>query len=423
MNKHQAYIISADMGYGHQRATYPLLDWAETDIINLNSQPRDKNWWDQQRKMYEFVSSFKTTPIIGGLLFSVMDYMQRIEPFYPPRDLSKPIWQQLFFTKAIERGLGKELFDSLAENPLPIITSFFNTVYMADYYRYPGQVYCLVCDADISRAWAPYDPKKSKVIYLAPNVRTRERLMMYGVKGNNIHVTGFPMPEELVGGVNKDIIRHDLARRLARLDHDGLYRDKYDTLIKKHLAGEPIPSAKDAPVITFAVGGAGAQRSIADDLLFSLKKMLQKKEIKLNLVAGVRRDVADYFEDRVKYYKLHNLDNIKILYHRTKNDYFVDFNETLRETDILWTKPSELSFYAGLGIPMILSEPLGSQENFNREWLIAIGAGIDAHNPRYADNWLPKWLDTGRLARAAMQGFIEAESLGTYNIEKIVFGK
>jgi len=422
MSDHQAYIVTADMGYGHQRATFPLSSWATPEIINLNSQPNDKQWWDQQRFMYESISGFKSTPLLGGLVFGAMDYLQKIEPFYPPRDLSKPIWQQLFFINAIKKGLGKELFTNLAKKPLPIITSFFNTVYMADYYRYPGQVYCIVCDADISRAWAPYNPKKSKAIYLAPNSRTRERLIMYGVKPNRIHVTGFPMPKELIGSESKEIIRHNLARRLARLDHQGLYRAKYDSLITKHLAGEALAPTKDAPVITFAVGGAGAQKGIAGQLLSSLQKMLLKKEIKLNLVAGVRKDVANYFYEQSKLYKLDKLDNLKIIYQPTKNDYFNAFNEVLNETDLLWTKPSEMSFYCALGIPIILSEPVGCQEIFNREWLIAIGAGIDGKEPLYADDWLPKWLATGRLARAAMQGYIEAESLGIYNIEKVVFG-
>ena len=35
--KHKAWIISADMGYGHQRAAYPLKDIAYERIINSNS--------------------------------------------------------------------------------------------------------------------------------------------------------------------------------------------------------------------------------------------------------------------------------------------------------------------------------------------------------------------------------------------------
>ena len=48
--------------------------------------------------------------------------------------------------------------------------------------------------------------------------------------------------------------------------------------------------------LTFAVGGAGAQKTMAGDILVSLKKRLLKEELHLNLVAGVRNDVYLYFK-------------------------------------------------------------------------------------------------------------------------------
>ena len=37
--------------------------------------------------------------------------------------------------------------------------------------------------------------------------------------------------------------------------------------------------------------------------------------------------------------------------------------------------------------------------------------------------WLADWLNSGWLAEAAIQGFVEAPKYGTYNIKKIVLGK
>ena len=48
------------------------------------------------------------------------------------------------------------------------------------------------------------------------------------------------------------------------------------------------------------------------------------------------------------------------------------FNEILRTTDILWTAIGVV-FYVALGLPIIITEPLGSQEVFNRKWLVGIG--------------------------------------------------
>ena len=112
--------------------------------------------------------------------------------------------------------------------------------------------------------------------------------------------------------------------------------------------------------------------------------------------------------------------NVNILYQEDKLGYFKEFNKILRSTDILWTKPSELTFYSGLGLPIIMSEPIGYQEKYNREWLLEIGAGINSKNPEYVDEWLFDWLASGWLAEAAMQGFMDAPTMGTYNIENIV---
>jgi len=102
-------------------------------------------------------------------------------------------------------------------------------------------------------------------------------------------------------------------------------------------------------------------------------------------------------------------------------DYFALFNKVLLTTDILWTKPSELSFYAGLGLPIIMAPTIGSQEDFNRTWLHAVGAGMEQEDPRYTHQWLFDWLESGWLAQAAMEGFLDAPKHGTYHIEKIVF--
>ncbi len=112
--------------------------------------------------------------------------------------------------------------------------------------------------------------------------------------------------------------------------------------------------------------------------------------------------------------------NIEVIYEPNISDYFEKFNQVLRKTDILWTKPSELSFYCGLGIPIIIAPTIGSQEDFNREWLLKLGSGILQENPSYVEEWLFDLLQSGWLAEAAMQGFIEAEKMGTYNITNII---
>lgn len=108
---------------------------------------------------------------------------------------------------------------------------------------------------------------------------------------------------------------------------------------------------------------------------------------------------------------------IEIIFEKDIETYFQKFNLVLRKTDILWTKPSELSFYCALGIPVIISSPVGSHEECNMKWLLRRGFGIFQENPNFVNEWLFDWLESGCLAEVAMEGFIKGEKFGTINIE------
>lgn len=423
--KNKIHLVTVDMGYGHQRATYPLIDISDGGVISANNyegiDPKEKASWHSGKKWYEIISYFKKVPILGDLVFGAMDHFQKIDKFYPKRDLSSPSMQQKYFFKKIKAGMGKKLIEKLNKKPLPLVTSFFVTAYFAEHYNYNEDIYCIVCDADISRAWAPLNPSTSLVKYLVPNKRVKKRLILYGVSEKNIFITGFPLPKENIGGRNKSILKGDLRARLYKLDPLGVYRKKYAKLLNNYLGSSyEIKEPKRPLTITFTIGGAGAQRELGIKILYSLKEKIIANKVRLNLVAGSRDDVYQYFSKAVKDCGLFDSEKVKIIFHEEKIKYFSLFNQILRETDILWTKPSELTFYSGLGIPILMSEPIGSQEHYNREWLLAIGAGIDSKDPRYTNEWLFDWLESGWLAEAAMQGFLDAPSLGTYNIEDLV---
>jgi hypothetical protein len=114
------------------------------------------------------------------------------------------------------------------------------------------------------------------------------------------------------------------------------------------------------------------------------------------------------------------LSNLKVIFGRSKPEYFRKFSDALHTTDVLWTKPSELSFYCGLGIPIVISPLIGSQEAYNRKWLLEIGAGVPQEDPAYAGQWLFDLLGTGRLAEIAWSGFQNARQCGTFNILEIL---
>jgi hypothetical protein len=75
-----------------------------------------------------------------------------------------------------------QAFDRKIDSKIPYISAFHNTAFMAEYFNYSGDIFCIVCDTDIARSWAPLHPKQSKIKYFTPNKRTTERLISYGVK-------------------------------------------------------------------------------------------------------------------------------------------------------------------------------------------------------------------------------------------------
>lgn len=427
----RAYVISVNMGYGHQRTAFPLKKIAPGNkFINANDYrgipEKDKKMWERARMFYEFISRFKRVPIVGSIVFSLYDRFQRILNFYPKKDLSKPDFQVRQFFSLFKKGWGKHFIEELAEKagkrPLPIIATFFIPAFMAEFFNYPGEIYCVVCDADISRSWAPFNPQKSRIKYFAPNSRTADRLQLYGIKKKNIFLTGYPLPEENIGEKGMSILKKDLRRRLSNLDPEERYFKHYSPLVKSFLGNLP-KGAKSPLTLAFAVGGAGAQKKIGKQILYYLKEEIKKGDVKLILIAGIREEVNIFFESSIKKAGFKEPKNVEVVFDKKIEKYFEKFNKALRKTDILWTKPSELSFYSALGIPILVAPPVGSQEDFNKRWLLKSGFGIAQRNIQYINQWLFDWLKAGYFAEAAMQGFIEGRSQGTKEIKKIVFSK
>ncbi|MEK7174629.1 MAG: hypothetical protein AAB759_03140 [Patescibacteria group bacterium] len=418
----RAWVVDVSMGYGHQRTAYPLRDLAPDGVVlNANDYAgmpaSDRSTWAEGRAFYEFVSKTERLPVLGRLIFGAFDRFQRIIDFYPRRSHSEPTLQLRQNFRLIRRGWGEDLIRRLAKNPLPLVTTFFTVAYMAEFFNYPGDIYCAVCDTDISRTWAPPDAAASRIRYFAPTAHAAERLARYGVRPENIFLTGYPLPKENLGSAKGTIARRDLAHRIANLDPRGVYRAGYGRVVRQY-AGV-IPRRADHPLtVMFAIGGAGAQRNIALAAAGAFEPKIRAQTIRFRIAVGSRKEPRDLV--RAGLIKLGLEKNVELIGAKTTTEYFSAFNEALRETDILWTKPSELSFYAGLGIPIIIAPPLGSQEDFNKDWLMTIGAGMPQKDPRYVDQWLFDYLEAGWFAEAALQGFVGVEKAGAYHIEQIV---
>lgn len=425
MNKfiNKAWVVSADMGYGHQRAVYPLKDIAEDGIITVGSSEAvsksEQKLWKRLLNAYEFFSRAKGVPLIGPPVFSMLDSMMKIPSFYPMRNLSNSTFQVDLLESFIEKGLCKGMLEKIATKNLPMITSFYASAIAADKKGF-NKVYCIICDADINRVWVAKDPWESRVEYFAPCGKAAQRLRAYGVPDERIHLTGFPLPFELLGDENLSILKKDLAQRLFYLDPKGKFWARHGRNVEYFLGKENCVFRNERKLtITYAVGGAGAQKEIGQKIANSLKDKLEEGEIRLILVAGIRREVNEYFKE-VKKEIDPDGDSIRIIFSESLHEYFDLFNQSLHETDILWTKPSELSFYCALGIPIVMSPIIGSQEKFNRKWLREIQAAMKQEKPDYTNQWLYDLLNRGILAESAWDGFLKARKFGTFKIKQVL---
>jgi hypothetical protein len=93
--KRKFWLVSADMGYGHQRAIYPLKVLSVSGgILNTNTSPKatpkERRLWKEALGIYEFMSRAGRIPLIGGLITNLMDRLLYIPKYYPLKDMPKP---------------------------------------------------------------------------------------------------------------------------------------------------------------------------------------------------------------------------------------------------------------------------------------------------------------------------------------------
>jgi hypothetical protein len=425
----QPLIASVAMGYGHLRAAHSLASAIGSEVVHADRPPLagadELRLWKASRRLYEATSRASQVPVLGAPLRPFLESLTHIPHLHPRRDLSRPTFQVRSLHRLVEKGLGRGLAERLRETGQPLLTTFFASAIAAAHHG-GERVYCVVTDSDVNRSWAPLRPDRTQIVYLAPSRRAERRLRAYGVPRERIEFTGFPLPHGLLGGPELPACRRNLAARLARLDRRGAFRGQAGDEIHPLFGGE-LPAAEEGrpPLVTYAVGGAGAQAGLAREILQGLRPAIEQRRLRLCLVAGVREEVAESFHRWIREAGLegHLGEGVRVLAEPSLPRYFARFDELLAETDALWTKPSEMTFYAALGLPLILSPPVGVHERYNRRWAMENGPGLEQRDPCHAGDWLREWLDEGTLAAAAWYGFLRLPKLGLYRILERVAGR
>jgi hypothetical protein len=174
----------------------------------------------------------------------------------------------------------------------------------------------------------------------------------------------------------------------------------------------------------FAVGGAGAQAEMVQQVLPSLAPLISEGRLRLELACGTRPEVRRAFIEAVTGAGLEPLlgERISICGGEDFDSYYESFNTALLRTDVLWTKPSELSFYPALGLACVIARPVGAHERYNRRWLREQGVGLKQRRLDHTRGWFEEWLEDGTLAAAAWSGFVRLPKHGTQTIAELVDG-
>jgi hypothetical protein len=414
-------VTAVDMGYGHLRAAWPLADALGTTVLRADrppvADPREERLWRSARRVYERASRGTALPFVGPLARRALDAVTAIAPLHPYRDQSRPSHQVRVLEGLLAAGLGSGLARRARAEGRGVVTTYFGAALAAER-EGCEDVGCVITDTDLARAWVPADPARSRIRYFAPTARAVRRLRAYGVPGDCIELTGFPLPAELTGGDDLSALRGALVARLARLDTSGALRSRRRREVETLVAPLPDSGQVGPLTLTFAVGGAGAQGSLALRALRGAAPRIREGRLRLVLVAGVRGDLAARFRAWIADSGLAHLlgRGVDVLHEPDFDRYYPRFNRLLADTDVLWTKPSELVFYGALGLPLVLSPPVGVQEWINRRWAQERGFALRQHQPDHVGEWLFEWLEEGVLAAAALSGFLHGSATATARI-------
>jgi hypothetical protein len=398
-------VAAVSMGYGHLRAAMALADDWKTDLVEADRPPVtnaiERLVWGAARRGYYSLSRLAQNGARHRVFAAMLDRLTAIT-HGPGASSGRPPQPIRFLDTLIGCGLGRGLGRRADAESRPVISTFYATALVAERHS-AVPVACVVTDSHIHRVWAPRHPASSRIHFLVPEKGTVECLIGYGVRRDRVRVTGFPLPSSLVGPPGSAILKHNLDRRLNRL------RDR-QTDVGVHHDG--------AIRITLAVGGAGAQADHVRDVVHELRPDLAGGRVRLTLVAGTHRWVARRFHRWVDQAIASGVPEhaIDVLFHDDFASYYHLFNARLADTDLLWTKPSELVFYGALGLPLVLEDPVGDHERHNRDLVVSAGVGVDRPPSGEIASWIRHKLADGWFPLAATRGPERLPVDGTRNI-------
>jgi hypothetical protein len=338
-DRERPLVAAVAMGYGHLRPAAALARELAVPLVRCDEAPvadgEELRLWRRIRGTYEATTRWTSLPLVGNAVRAVVDWATHIEHLHPHRDQSRPGFAARRLAALVQAGLGRGVTGLLQAADRPLLTTHFAPAIAAAAAGCP-EVWCVVTDSDVHRVWAPVDALHTTIHYLTPSMRAMRRLRAYGVPGPNVHFTGFPLPRQGSGDSAMEGLRQNFAARLVRLDPSHTLRAALRDELRHFLGDLPDDQEGAPPLLTFAVGGAGAQAGLVDQFLPGMARLIHAGRWRLALVAGVRREVADRFHAALA---RHGLDAappgaVTVLCAADHDSYFAGFDELLATTDV-----------------------------------------------------------------------------------------
>ena len=395
------WLLSATMGLGHDRVIRPLKEGAMDGKVVAIGNEAESSWLERAflnstTRFYNFASRQEDRSRLGHFVFETIDRFQRFPDLRPGEDLSTPTVNNRRIDRLLAAGFGAKAFAEIGRRPAPCLSTFYLATQEAlRYTELP--VYQVVPDAEFNRVYLPSEPRHPRLTNLVACAVAADRMRAYGADPQRLHVTGCPLPLENTGR-DGEILRSDHAARTARLS-----------------------AAGTAPLaLMFCIGGAGAQLATVFDLLDQLLPEIREGRYRYVVSCGTNAAVHAAVEKRLARLGLAE-PAAGIVHGRTKETYFEAFNAALRATDLLLTKPSELVFYCGLGLPVLLTHPLGHQEFRNQDYLIGTGGGESLDRTRFPA-YLREGIRSGRFVERAERGLATGHAQARERILALVHG-
>ena len=394
------YIItSALMGYGHLRAAHNLSCLGGAPVARVDREPFvggiDELIWNSAQRIHTYGS--RDAESKNRFLYNWFDGLMRIQDHRKPPSLMGSKFIRLLSALKV----GERFFDSLSPDYPTLLHTFYLQAMISLYRRYRGRNYLLLCDTEFHRVWVPIDPEEPNIDYMVPVPRSADRLMSYGVPSERIHVTGFPLPPVNTGAGDLATLITDLEIRRSRLG-----------------SGSTVPLT-----IMFPFSGAGAYSNMLAELVKSLLDDLRDGNVRLIVSCGDNEHALKNAENLFVNYGLDECEYTEVIFDRDLFKSLDKFNVALKSVDVIITKPSEMVFYAALGIPMIFLPPIGDHEARNREYLIDNKCAVDMSSIRDFPRWLDKSRKTGQLLELAEMGYQRLSKTGGFEIDQLVSGE